>query len=134
VGKTLTVLLRGKKQKRMIRSWPLIVLFILIQDIFCFGQVSIRLFASWSPGSVSFTVTDGSYELNTFNGDPAILEKGALILISKSGSRIVVKSLNARGYICDSVFLKDMTDNGKFSVRINGQDQIRQYPGIDKHL
>jgi len=111
----------------MIRSWPLIVLFILIQDIICFGQVKIRLFASWSPGSVSFTVTDGSYELNTFNGDPVILEKGALILISKSGSRIVVKSLNARGYICDSVLLKSTTIHDKFSVRINGQDPVRQH-------
>ncbi len=108
----------------MIRYSILVFLFLLIQEIICTGQVKVRLFAGLSPGSVTFTVDEGSYELITFNGNPEILQKGALLLISESGGVIVVKSLNTRGYMCDSVLLKG---NGKFSVRINGQDPVRRH-------
>jgi stage II sporulation protein D len=111
----------------MVRSGILIFLFLLIRELICSGQVNIRLCAGRSSESVSFTVTEGIYELNTFNGDPVILERGALILISRSGSRIIVKSLNARGYICDSVLLKSASIRDKFSIRINGQDPVRRH-------
>jgi len=97
--------------------------------------VKIRLFTGRSSGSVSFTVSEGRYELYTFNGEPVILEKGSLVLISKSGDRLAVKSLNVSGFLCDSVLLKSTSEQDKFYLRINGNDPVRRlYSGDLKCL
>jgi stage II sporulation protein D len=91
------------------------------------GQVRIRILSNRTTGSILFTVTEGRYELITFNGDPEYLEKGAMLLISKSGERIAVKALNISGYLCDSLMLKCNGEDGKFALRLNGEDPVRQY-------
>jgi stage II sporulation protein D len=111
----------------MIRSVIFLLFLLFIWDINCFGQVKIRLFAGQQSGSVTFSASEGSFELNTFNGDPVIIEKGSLLLISRSGERLSVKSLNERGFLCDSLLLKSMTGSDKYSLRINGQSPVRRY-------
>lgn len=111
----------------MIRYAILLFSFLFIQEIICSGQVRIRLFAGQPSESVTFSATEGRFELNTFNGDPVIIEMGSLLLISRSGEKLAVKSLNERGFLCDSVLLRSMTGSDKFSLRINGQSPVRRY-------
>lgn len=110
----------------MARSAILVFLFF-IQEVVCYGQVKIRLFTGQSTGSVTFSVTEGNFELCTFNSDPVILETGSLMLISRAGEKLAIKSLNEKGFLCDSVFLRSTSGSDKFSLRVNGRSPVRRF-------
>jgi stage II sporulation protein D len=89
--------------------------------------VKIRLFTNQKPESAVFSVSQGKYELNIYDGPSLNLNKGELLLISKFDDRLVVKKMGSEGIPCDSVFLSGMTGEDSFSLRSNGKYPVRQY-------
>jgi stage II sporulation protein D len=109
--------------RRLILIFIINTLFVLLT----FGQVRIRLFSSQSPQSALFNVTGGSYELITFNGESHLVTNNEPVLIARFNGKLVVKTRNENGFICDSLFLQGKTGNDSFSIRINGNTPVRQY-------
>jgi stage II sporulation protein D len=111
----------------MLRKLILIFLLnILIVTITC-GQVKIRLFSSQAPESVTFAVTGGMYELNTFTGESLKVNKNEQVLITRYNGHLAVKTIKAKSFICDSLILAGKTGNDFFSLRINGIHAFRQF-------
>jgi len=106
------------------------ILFILLLTVFCTvaaAQVKIRLFANQSPESAVFSVTEGTYELNLFNGEIFPVFKNEPVIITRYNGKLAVKKRNAKGFICDSLILKGKTGYDSFSLMMNGNSRIRQY-------
>jgi stage II sporulation protein D len=106
------------------------IFFILLLSVFCtvgVAQVKIRLFANQSPESAVFSVTEGTYELNLFNGEIFPVFKNEPVIITRYNGKLAVKKRNAKGFICDSLILKGKTGNDSFSLMMNGNSHIRQY-------
>ncbi len=106
------------------------ILFVLLLSVFSLpvsGQVKIRLFSNQSPESVVFSVTEGRYEINMFNGEISTLLKGEPVIISKYNGKLAVKKRNEQGFICDSIEISGKTGNDIFSLRVNGNSPVRQY-------
>lgn len=110
----------------MLRLNVLFIFFIIIGGTSAYSQVRIRLFSDHSPESALFSVTQGAYEINTFSGEPVHISKGEPVIISKYKKRLIVKSRNERGVICDSVNLKGKTGKDMFSLRFNGSSPVRR--------
>jgi stage II sporulation protein D len=102
-------------------------LWFLVTGSICSAQVRIRLFTDQKPESAVFSVTDGIYELNTFDGRRAKLEKGSLLIIAKFDGKLAVKTPGSAAVICDSVLISGMTENDSFSLRANGKSPIKRY-------
>jgi stage II sporulation protein D len=99
------------------------------------AQVKIRIFTDAVPEVAIFAVTKGEYEIDPFNGSPVRAGIGSLILITRYGDRLVVKGLNERGFICDSVFIAGKTGDDRFSLKMNTNVSVRQtYAGNLKCL
>jgi len=106
------------------------LLFILLFTVFStavFAQVKIRLFSNQFPESAVFSVTEGRYELNMFNGEIFTIWKGEPVIISKYNGKLAVKKRNTEGFVCDSIVISGKTGNDVFSLRINGNSPVRQY-------
>jgi stage II sporulation protein D len=106
------------------------IFFILLFAEYCTivsAQVKIRLFANQSPESAVFSVTEGRYDLNLFNGDIIPILKNEPVIIIKYNGRLAVKKRNTKGLICDSLLLTGKTGNDSFSLMKNGESRIRQY-------
>ena len=106
------------------------IFFILLLTVFCsvgFAQVKIRLFANQSPESSVFSVTEGTYELNLFNGEILSVIKNEPVIITRYNGKLAVKKRNAKGFICDSLAFTGKTGNDSFSLMMNGKSRIRQY-------
>ena len=91
------------------------------------AQVKIRLFSNQSPESAVFSVTEGSYELNFFNGSILSVSKNEPVIITKFNGKLAVKRRNAAGLVCDSLGLSGKTGNESFSLRIMGKSLPPQY-------
>lgn len=91
------------------------------------GQVQVRLFAQQNPGSAVFTVTGGKYELDLFDNKPVFLTKDDPVFLAFSGGRLVVKTRQSRGFLCDSLIIKGLTGNDGFSLRISGAVALKQF-------
>lgn len=91
------------------------------------SQVKVRLFSGHSPESVVYSVIDGKYELNLFNGEILNLIEGEPVIITRYNGKLAVKKRDSEGFVCDSVFFKAKTGDGSFSLRINGKLPVRQY-------
>ncbi len=106
------------------------ILFVFLLTVFCsvgFAQIKIRLFANQSPESAVFSVTEGTYELNLFNGRILTVLKEEPVIITKYKGKLAVKKRNTKGFICDSLDLSGKTGNDSFSLRMNGKSPSRQY-------
>jgi len=106
------------------------LLFILLFTVFSTvvsAQVKIRLFSNQFPESAVFSVTEGRYELNMFNGEIFTIWKGEPVIISKYNGKLAVKKRNTEGFVCDSIVISGKTGNDVFSLRINGNSPVRQY-------
>lgn len=106
------------------------ILFILLLTVFCTvvsAQVKIRLFSNQSPESAVFSVIEGKYEINMFNGEIFAVLKGEPVIITKFDGKLAVKKRNTEGFVCDSMVLSGKTGNDTFSLRINGNSPVRQY-------
>jgi stage II sporulation protein D len=107
-----------------------LILIFLINTLFIllsYGQVRIRLFSSQSPESATFSVTGGSYELNTFTRENLTLRKNESVLITRYNGHLAVKFAKEKGFICDSMLLAGKTGADFFSLRINGIKAVRQF-------
>jgi stage II sporulation protein D len=106
----------------------LIIYFLLIicNHIPLSGQdnVRIRLFADSNPGNALFSVVEGIYELDNFNGDPVELKPGDIVFITVYHDRVVAKQRTNNAILCDSLNIKAKTGNDIFSLRADG---IRRY-------
>ena len=102
----------------MLRRLIFVLVLMILHDAFITGQVRVRLFSLQSPQSAVFSVTDGRYGLETFNGDTLIVTKGEPVVISRLNGKLAVKTRNATGFICDSVILIGMTGDDTFSLQI----------------
>ena len=109
------------------------VLKILLIHLFTFlftvvsAQVKIRLFSSQAAESVVFSVTKGEYEINTSISAPFIVSRGEPVSITKYNGMMAVKSRNNSGVVCDSVIITGKKGDDIFSLRISGNDPVRQY-------
>jgi stage II sporulation protein D len=106
------------------------ILFVFLLTVFCSvgsAQIKIRLFANQSPESAVFSVTEGTYELNLFNGRILTVLKEEPVIITKYKGKLAVKKRNTKGFICDSLDLSGKTGNDSFSLRMNGKSPARQY-------
>jgi stage II sporulation protein D len=115
------------KDMLMLRFLGFISIFFVFFPASLKGQVLVRLFASQSPETVVFAVTAGEYLLDGYNSGPEVFGKNDLIVISKFDGRLAVKSRKSDGFVADSVILRARSGNSSFSLRINGQNPIRQY-------
>jgi len=111
----------------MLKRLNFILILLILFPVFVSGQVLVRLFASQSPETVVFSVTNGEYELEGYDKIPEIFRKNDLIVISKFDGRLAVKSRTSIGFVADSLNFKARSDKSSFSLRINGQNPVRQY-------
>jgi len=111
----------------MYRRLILILLIDILFSLVTFGQVSVRLFSSQSPESAVFSVTEGRYEIITFNGGNISVNKNEHVLISRYNGKLAIKTRSENGFICDSLLFLGKTRNDSFSLRINGHIPVRQY-------
>jgi stage II sporulation protein D len=114
------------------------ILFFLIFTVFytvSSAQVKIRLFSNQVPESAVFSVADGKYELETFNGETLYLTKGEPVIICRYNGGVAVKTRDKNGFVCDSLTLTGKTGVDSFTLRINGNAPVRQlYSGDLKCL
>jgi stage II sporulation protein D len=106
------------------------ILFVSLLTVFCLsgsGQVKIRLFANQSPKSAIFSVIEGVYDLNLFNGEILRVVKDEPVIITKFNGKLGVKKRNTVGFICDSVSFSAKSGNDMFSLMLNGKSHTRQY-------
>jgi stage II sporulation protein D len=106
------------------------LLFILILPVFCTrvsAQVKIRLFSNQSPESAVFSVTEGAYELNLFNGEILRVDKDEPVIITRYNGKLAIKKRNADGFVCDSLLFSGKTGNDSFSLKLNGKSLARQF-------
>jgi len=107
--------------------------FLIIQFLLLFssgissGQVRVRIFANQKPSSVSFTITEGTYELDIYDGKPLKLTNGNPVILAMFDNKIAVKIRNSVSFMCDSLTVKGLTGNDTFSFRVNGGSRIGQY-------
>jgi stage II sporulation protein D len=91
------------------------------------GQVRVRIFAGQKPSSAVFTVTEGIYELDIYDGKSLNLTIGDPVILAIFNNKIAVKIRNSESFMCDSLIMKGLTGNPRFSFRINGGSQVRQF-------
>jgi stage II sporulation protein D len=114
--------------KQVMGRLKILMLFVL--SVICTlvsAQVKIRLFSNQSPESALFSVTNGKYIVNRFNGEDLILSKGESVIITRFDGKLALKSRNSNGFVFDSVIFSGLTGNDYFSLRINTQTSGRQY-------
>ena len=105
----------------------LIILFLAVLGSSASAQVKVRLFSNQSPESSVFSVTAGKYEISAFNGENLFVSKGEPVLIIKYKGKLAVKTRNEKGFLCDSMIISGKTGDDSFSLRINGNNPVRQY-------
>jgi stage II sporulation protein D len=103
------------------------VLFLPVFSTVASPQVKIRLFANQSPEAVTFSVTEGFYEVNPYNGEIIPLLKGESVIIMKFEGKLAVKTRYEKGFICDSLCLSGKSGNDYFSLRMTDKSHFRQY-------
>jgi len=91
------------------------------------AQVSIRLFSDKFPESAVFSVTEGRYEVDFFNGEKATVERGKPVILTRYDNKLAVKADGSEAFICDSVLISGLTGNDLFSLMLNGGKSVRQY-------
>jgi len=106
------------------------LLFILVAWA-AFGQINVRVFADQQPTSAVLTTIQGKYELDLYDGKPIPVAGSEPVLLALYDGKIAVKRKNEDSFMCDSLIVKGLTGNDRFSFRINGGTQIRQNYGGD---
>jgi stage II sporulation protein D len=104
------------------------ILFLLAGQVLP-GQVRVRVFADRKPESVIFSVSEGSFVLDTFT-DSIVLEKGGMAVIAGYNGKLAVRTRNAPGFVIDSLVFRQSHGNSSFSLMVNDNDpQRRKYSG-----
>ena len=102
-------------------------IFIVFQSAITSAQVKIRLFSNQSPESALFSVSQGIYEVDTYNGDLITLSIGESLIITKFNGKLGVKVRNDKGFLCDSISFYGKKGDDSFSLRINSDVPVRQF-------
>ncbi|NLJ43913.1 MAG: SpoIID/LytB domain-containing protein [Bacteroidales bacterium] len=106
---------------------PCIIILLLFALILpASGQVRVRVFARQNPSSVVFSVTRGKYELDVFDGKPVQVAEGDPVILARYQNKIAVKTLQERSFLCDSLIVKELTDDCAFMLRLNDNTQLRR--------
>ena len=90
------------------------------------GQVRVRIYADQKPSSAVFTVTQGKYELDIYDGKSLPLTINDPVILALYEGKIAVKTRTSKSFMCDSLIMKGLTGNDRFSFRINGTPQNTQ--------
>jgi len=113
----------------LVRTGTIIVLLISFV-LPAIGQVKVRIFANQNPSSAVFSVTQGRYEVDVFDGKPVQISEGDPLILARYQNKIAVKTKSERSFLCDSLIVKALTDDCVFSLRISNSSQIpRTYSG-----
>jgi stage II sporulation protein D len=91
------------------------------------AQVKIRLFANQFPESAIFSVVNGSYEINLYNGKIFSAYKDEPVMIIKFENKLVVKKRNEESVVCDSLIFTGKSGNDSFSIRLNVSLPVKQF-------
>ena len=105
----------------------LIVALFLWIPLLADCQVRIRLFSDKYPTSTLFTVTKGNFILESYNGGTINLKEGDYVVISLSNGKLGIKNGAAPAYLCDSLSINSYGEQGRFSLRLNGESSDRRY-------
>jgi len=111
----------------MVRYKILFLLILTVPGSDITAQVKIRLFSNQSPESAVFSVTEGAYELNLFNGTAVAVLKDEPVIITRYDGKLAVMKRNSQVFACDSLILSGKTGSDCFSLRINGQFPVKQF-------
>src|SRR4030042_3626275 len=90
------------------------------------GQVKVRIFANQKASSGLFTVTAGKYELDIFDNKPVLLIRDEPVILAFFNGKIAVKTKSALSFMCDSLIVRGLTGNDRFSFRVSGSVKSRQ--------
>lgn len=104
----------------------IVILYFFSFQGFITGQIRVRLFSDRSPESVLFSVYEGKYEIQFFDGESIALEKHEPVIITRYNGRIAVRTKNIAGSLCDSAIIKGVTGKDIFSLRLTGQNPVRR--------
>ncbi|MFZ0280432.1 MAG: SpoIID/LytB domain-containing protein [Bacteroidales bacterium] len=104
----------------------LLKILLLLIPVASFSQVRIRLFANKQSGSALFTVTEGKYEMDLYDGNPITLTKDDPVIFAFYEGKVAVKTKNLRSFSCDSLFVRGMTGKDGFSLKITGTPSAKQ--------
>jgi stage II sporulation protein D len=115
-----------KTPKLMLRFKIFFVFFILTGAV-AQAQVRIRIFTTQKPESAVFSVIEGTYEINLFNGEKITVSNDEPVLLSRYNGKLAVKKRNDIGRICDSLVFTGTGDNNVFSLRVNGRSPLKQF-------
>ncbi len=91
------------------------------------GQVRIRLFSEKYPTTTLFTVSKGSFTLESYKGDVSILKEGDYVVITLSDGKLGIKNGSSPAYRSDSLSLTSVGEQSRFNLRINGKSPERRY-------
>jgi len=107
-----------------------LIFLLLLISITGYAQVRIRLFAGQESGSALLTVSDGKYELDVYDSKTVILTRDDPVIFALLNGKVAVKTRGDSGFMCDSLIVKGLTGNDRFSLRINGSaSPARLYGG-----
>ena len=107
-------------------------LSILLSFVFCLlsSQVSVRLFARFSPDYAIFTVSSGQYLISNGSGRSITAGEDEPVIIARYNEYIFIKPRNGEGLMGDSVEFKGQTGDDYFSLRVNEEGSLkRNYSG-----
>jgi len=91
------------------------------------GQVRVRIFAGQKPSSAVFTAIKGKYELDVYDSSLITLAVHEPVILAMFDGKIAVKTRNSKSFLCDSLIVKGITGNDRFSFRISNGSEIRQF-------
>jgi stage II sporulation protein D len=111
---------------KMYKKLFLIQFLLFIFSGISTGQVRVRIFANQKPSSSLFTVTEGKYALDIYDGKIIDLKIGDPVILAMFNNKIAVKIRNSTSFICDSLTVKGLTEKDRFSFRVNGDSQVRR--------
>jgi stage II sporulation protein D (peptidoglycan lytic transglycosylase) len=111
----------------MFKKLFFIFFFLIVFSWISSGQVRVRIFANQKPSSALLTVTAGRYEVDVYDGKTVSLTTGDPVILAMYDNKIAVKIRNSVSFMCDSLTVKGLTGNDRFSFRINGGSQVRQF-------
>jgi stage II sporulation protein D len=110
----------------MYRKLLLIYTLCFLFTVISYGQVRIRIFSAFNPGSAVFRVTSGNYELHTFNGPSIRLDTAESVLVTRFNGKLAVKTMDDKAFLCDSAYITGSSGKDFFSVRINNGKSVKQ--------
>ena len=120
--------MKGKTRFNLIVKKLIIIQLILIFITGTIsGQVRVRIFAGQKPSSAVFTVIKGKYDLDVYDGTSMTLPVGEPLIMAMFNGKIAIKTRNSKSFLCDSLIVKGITGNDRFSFKVSNGSEIRQF-------